>query len=70
MKIGDKITICGKDFYARCKYEAEDYLGNLDVEVELVAADGEKRWFPEWLCNNQVEKEKSHISGSRKTKEL
>lgn len=58
MKIGDKITICGKEFIAKAKTEAEDYCGNPDIEVELVAEDGDKRWLPEWLCDDQAAKDR------------
>lgn len=56
MNVGDKIIFCGKEYVAKSKGEGVDFCGNTDIEVELEAADGDKRWFPEWLCDEQADK--------------
>lgn len=53
MKIGEKIK--GKEYTAVKKNDSIDYSGNFEYEIELEAEDGEKRWFPEWICDGQRE---------------
>ena len=51
MKIGEEIVLWGKLYTAVQKHDGLGYDGDPEIDIELRSDDGDKRFFPEWLCD-------------------
>ena len=66
MNVGEKLLFRGKEYTAIKMQEGCDYEGTPETEVVLRAEDGDERYFPEWLCDEQKNKSSPFYFGNPK----
>lgn len=66
MNVGDKLLFSGKEYTAVRKQEGCDYEGTPGPEIVLRADDGDERFFPEWLCDEQANEDSPFYFGKER----